>query len=107
MNHKDVSSADELIQWLRDNTMAGVDSISYVNKYLVETVDQLLERNVAPPRVFIKVSATFEEDRRIMLGYLVVLNIWEGETNFSAQQIYFPAMNGKIVSVLVTHRPGT
>jgi hypothetical protein len=106
MNHKEIRSTDDLIKWLHENTMSGVDSVSYINKYLMETVDVLLERCVAPPRVKIDVQATYAEDQELV-GYRATLSVWEGEQNFNAQFIYFPVMDGKIVSVLVTHRPGS
>lgn len=104
MDHKSIRTADELTSWLRNNSAAGVDCTGYINKYLVETVDVLLERNVGPVRVYVSVAATYLENQTLA-GYLAVLNVWEGEMNFSAQHIYYPVLNGKIVGDLTTQRP--
>jgi hypothetical protein len=106
VNHKDIRTTDDLIKWLLNNTMAYVDTTGYINKYLVETVDVLVERNVAPVRVVVDVKATYGEAHQL-IGYLTSLSVWEGNVNFNAQFLYFPVMENKITSVLVMHRPGT
>ncbi|WP_144106819.1 hypothetical protein [Paraburkholderia sp. BCC1886] len=106
MNHSDIQSTDDLIRWLRNNAMDGVDTTTYVTKYLMETVDTLQERNVGPVSVRIRVKPTYSGCDQDLMGYLTSLTIWEGEMNFSAQSIYFPVVDGKIVAVLTTHRPG-
>jgi heme O synthase-like polyprenyltransferase len=107
MDETSVHNADDLLHWLQQNTMTGVDSTSYVNKYLVESIDALVDRTAGPVTVKVKVQATYAGHYGDLVGYIANLSIWEGEQNYSAQFIYFPVMDGKIVNVLVSHRPGS
>jgi hypothetical protein len=100
-----IQTTDELIQWLRKNTMEWVDTTSYINDYLVKTVDTLMERGAKGVRVSISMEATYSEDREIK-GYLLGLVVYENEQIFSAQNVYFPVFDGKISGILVVARPG-